>query len=144
MIGLYDAVRARLQQLTELTLVDVAHSPAAAEVFAFGEGPAALVCPLVETASPIKDAAMIASQKVTERFGVILCLTYPLSFPHFEPAREAIKATLRGWAPTPDASEPVAFVGGRTLVYDISQDGGAWRYLLEFSVPSQDRVEHQP
>lgn len=145
MIGLYDAVAARLGELTEvLARVDVAQSAEAADIFAYGAGTTALVVPLNETADRIDSASMIISQRVTERFGVILCLTFPNDFAQFEPAKEGIKASLRGWAPTPDASEPIAYVAGRTLVYDVSDQGGSWRYLLEFSVPSQDTIHFQP
>lgn len=143
MIGMYELIRARLAGLAVLQTVETGMSPDAVEVFALGVAAAALICPLVETAGPIPEGSMIASQKVTERFGVVLCLTFPAGFPEMELAKEAIKASLRGWEP-PGKSEPIAYVGGRTLVYDVSDAGGEWRYLLEFSVPQQDRIEHQP
>lgn len=143
MIGMYEAIRDRLAGLDVLQAVDTGMSPDAVEIFAVGQAVSALVCPLVETAAEIREAGMRVSQKVTERFGVVLCLSYPAGFPEMEPAKEAIKASLRGWEPE-GKSEPIVYRGGKTLVYDVSDDGGGWRYLLEFSVPQQDVIDHQP
>ena len=144
MIGLYDAMAGRLRVTGLFSLVEVGHSPDAAEVYAIGAGVGALVCPLVETAAPIEAAAMIVSQQVIERVGVVLNMAFPSGFSEFEPAKQGALATLRGWQPHPDASGPLIYAGGRTLLYDIAEDGGAWRYLLEFNVARQDRVQHQP
>lgn len=144
MIGHYENIADRLRATDAFTVVGTGEGIDAHEIFAIGMGVGAVVCPLLETASPIDRAAMIVSQEVVERIGVVLCLAYPSGVADFSSAKVAALTTLRGWQPHPDASGPLIYAGGRTLLYDVAEDGGAWRYLLEFNVARQDRVEHQP
>jgi hypothetical protein len=144
MLGLYDAIAAKLaaDAPSLLQVVTGQQSVEAVEMLALGPDVTALVHPISDRADPLKTAAMIVSQRVTERFGVTMCLVFPGGFPQFETAREEIKTALRGWAPA-GASLPVEYAGGRTLQYELGQDGGRWLHLLEFSVPAQETYEHQ-
>jgi len=83
------------------------------------------------------------SQQETWRIGVTLVLTFPGGFPQFEPARDQIKGTLRGWTPA-GASKPVQYAGSRLLQYSAGQDGGRWMHLFEFTVTTQESYEEQP
>ena len=144
MLGLYDAIVAKLRaDAPSLLQIEAGQqSVEVVEMLALGPEVTALVHPISDRADPVRSAALIVSQRVTERFGVTMCLVFPGGFPQFETAREEIKTALRGWGPE-GASMPVEYAGGRTLQYELGQDGGRWLHLLEFTVPAQETYEHQ-
>lgn len=144
MLTLFDEAKAHLvANCPTLLRVETGMSVDAVEVFAVSPADVtALICPLHEIASPVRDAAMMVSQQITWRFGVVLTLGFPGGFPEFMTARLAIVDALRGWSPT-GADMPVTYAGGKTLIYDVSDAGGSWRYLLEFSVPERTSYGHQ-
>ena len=144
MIGLYDAVKAKLDAdcPSLVQVVTGQQSIEVVEMLALGAEVTALVHPISDVADRIRSATMIVSQGVVERFGVTMCLVFPGGFPQWEQAREEIKAALRGWAPA-GASMPCEYAGGRTLAYELGEDGGRWLHLLEFTVPTQETYGHQ-
>lgn len=144
MEGLYDAAAARIaancpsviQTATGLKPAEVV------ELLALDADVTALVCPLSDSASPVREAAMIVSQKETHVFGVTMALVAPGGLPQFETARTEIKNCLRGWCPE-GSSEPVTYAGGALLDYDVSENGGRLLWLLRFAVPTQPSYEVQ-
>ncbi|MFN3523934.1 MAG: hypothetical protein ACK4YQ_16940 [Phenylobacterium sp.] len=102
----------------------------------------ALVAPLADQATPVREAAMWVSQAEVWRFGVTMGMAYPAGFALFMPARRQIKAALRGWGPD-WAAMPVEYAGGRLLQYALNRDGGRWLWLLEFRLALQETYEHQ-
>jgi len=144
MLGLYDAAAARIDTGCP-SVVQVAtglQAKEAVEMLALGADVSALVHPLSDSADPIRDAAMIVTQREVHVFGVTMALVYPGGIPQFETARAEIKGVLRGWAPA-GASMPVAYAGGQLLDYSLSDDGGRLLWLLRFTVPTQPSYEHQ-
>jgi hypothetical protein len=83
-------------------------------------------------ATPVKEAGLQVSQLETWLFGVTLALVYPGGFEQFEPARDQVKAALRGWY-LEGLSRPIQYAGGQTLSYSINKQGGRWLHLLRFS-----------
>lgn len=145
MQGLYEAVRARLADGRCPAIIQAATvlKSDVADTVALGAAVTALVAPLSDTADPVDGASFIFSQRESWRFGVTLALTYPAGFPEFEPARDQIKAALRGWM-APGTVRPIEYAGGRLLQYDAHQQGGLWLHLLEFKTTVQETYEVQP
>jgi hypothetical protein len=112
------------------------------EMLAIGPDVAALVHPISTVADPVREAGMMVAQREVWRFGVSLALTFPGGFAQFEPARDQVKATLRGWM-APGASMPVEFAAQRTLEFDAGEHGGRWLEMLEFTVPTVVSYEVQ-
>lgn len=96
----------------------------------------AIVVPLSEAGGPVDGGALQISQLETLQFGVQLVLKFPGGFPQFVPARDGVKAALRGWRPV-GLSSPVAYLGGATTLYSASAQGGRWLYLLRFGATSK-------
>ncbi len=146
MIGLYDAAAARLADparcpaiLQALTGID---PDQAIEMLALSADVTALVSPMSDEAVPVREAAFKVSQMEVWTFGVTMALVFPGGFSQFEPARDQIKAALRGWVPA-GAASPVEYAGGRTVEYRIDKDGGRWLHLLRFRVAVQETYEAQ-
>lgn len=144
MQGLYQAIADRITANCPAVLQAETGMSAAelVEQLAIGPDVTALVTPLGDRADPVGSAGMMVSQRETWRIGVTLVLTFPGGFSQFEPARDQIKATLRGWSPE-GSSMPVQYAGSRLLQYSAGQDGGRWMHLFEFSVPTQETYGHQ-
>lgn len=133
MIGLYDAIAGRLQvagRCPDVVQVVTGMSAEAVDGLTLADTATAVVMPLADQAAPVREAGLQVTQYEAIRFGVLLALTYPAGFAQFEPARDQIKAALRGWTPG-GCDAPVQYSGGRLLAYDAS-DGGKWLHLLEF------------
>jgi len=144
MIGLYDAVAARITaNCSNVSQAVSGMSPSElVETMAIGPDVSVMVTPISDRADPIREALSKVSQQETWRFAVTLVLTFPGGFAQFEPARDQIKATLRGWSPA-GSSTPVQYVGSRLLEYSAGADGGRWMHLFEFSVTTQETYQWQ-
>jgi len=146
MLGLYTDVAARLAdpaRCPAILQVEVGmNADAAAEMIALGADVSALVHPLSDTATPVREAGFRVTQPGVEIFGVTLALVAPGGFEQFEPARDQVKAALRGWLPA-GGSMPVEYAGGQTLQYSLGKDGGRWLHLLRFRATTQDTYEAQ-
>lgn len=143
MIGFYDLARDRLTARCP-SLVQVAtgiDAQVAAEMLALGAAVTALVTPLSDEATPIREAGLRVSQNETHVFGVTLAMVFPAGFAEFEVARKEIKDALRGWL-APGLGKAVEYAGGKTLTYDLRADGGRWLHLLRFrfSLPTTYEV----
>jgi hypothetical protein len=141
MIGFYDLVKTRLEDrdrcpalLQVATAMDAA---AAADMLAVGYDVTALVSPLSDRAMPINASTLRFTATEAHVFGVTMAMVYPAGFEQFEPAREQIKAALRGWQPAGLATA-IKYDGGQLLQYRPVQDGGLWLHLLRFSFTTQD------
>lgn len=144
MIGLYTAIADRLRvNCPALLQVETGMDALAAlDMLALGKDVTALITPISDDADPIKESGFLVSQRETWLFGVTMALVFPGGFSEFEPARDQVKATLRGWLPE-GAATPIQYAGGRTLQYSASQDGGRWLHLLRFRLTVQERIEAQ-
>lgn len=144
MEGLYDAAAARIsancpsviQTATGLKPAEVV------ELLALGADVTALVCPLSDSADPVREAGLAVSQRELHVFGVTMALVAPGGLPQFETARTEIKSCLCGWSPA-GASMPVTYAGGALLDYDVSENGGRLLWLLRFAVPTLQDYEVQ-
>jgi hypothetical protein len=144
MEGLYEATAQRLRDRCP-ALLQVATGMDAnelVETLAIGPDVTVLITPLGDRADPVGEAGLIVSQREVWRLGATLVLTFPGGFSQFEPARDQMKAALRGWSPV-GSSMPMQYAGSRLLQYSASQDGGRWMTLFEFNVPTQATYEHQ-
>lgn len=143
MIGFLDQVVARLMANCPRVLqaIPAPDAEAIAQMELSAHAVTAVVTPLSDTAIPPGEAGFRVSQTTVERFAVVLALAFPGGFPEFEPARDEIKAALRGWL-LPEAATPVLYTGGRLIDFD-PKDGGRWLHSLEFSLTHQDTYEHQ-
>lgn len=144
MIGLYQDAAERIRANCPAVLQVETGMDAAEliESLAIGPDVTALITPLGDDADLVREASMKVSQRETWEFGVTLVLTFPGGFAQFEPARDQIKATLRGWSPA-GSSTPVQYVRSRLLQYSAGQDGGRWMHLFTFRVTTQQTYEHQ-
>jgi hypothetical protein len=144
MQGLFDDVVARiLANCPAVPQAVTAMDPKeAVEALALSHEVSAIVSPISDVADPVREASLMVSQREVWTFGVTLALVYPGGFAQFEPARDQVKGTLRGWAPA-GASQPVQYRGGQLLSYTAGQEGGRWLHLLRFVVPTQATYEHQ-
>lgn len=134
MNGFYPLTRDRLvERCPSLLRAEVAmDGEKAVELLALSsEAVSALVSPLSDQASPIRDAGMLTTQNEDWVFGVTMCLVWPGGFDQWETARREIKAALSGWAIDP-MRKPVEYAGGQTTQYTIGQDGGRWLHVLRF------------
>lgn len=145
MQGLYEAAAQRIRVNCPAVLqVETGMSaPELVETLAIGPDVTVLITPLGDRADPVREAAMMVSQGETWRIGCTLVLTFPGGFSQFEPARDQMKAALRGWSPA-GSSTPVQYAGSRLLQYSAGQDGGRWMHLFEFTLTTQATYEHQP
>jgi len=144
MEGFYTAVAERLRlRCPALIQVETGtDARQAAEMLALGPDVTALVTPLADRADPVAEASFMVSQTERWRFAVTLALTFPGGFEQFEPARDQLKAALRGWSP-PEAATPIQYAGSSLLQYSAGQDGGRWLHLFEFSLTFQATYGHQ-
>ncbi len=133
MIGLYQDIATRLTDRCPAILQAVAGVSAREVVEALTIGPdvTAIVAPMGDRADPVYSGSL----KVT--------LTFPGGFSEYEPARDQMKACLRGWSPE-GSSMPLQYAGSQLLQYSASEDGGRWMTLFEFTVTTQATYEHQP
>lgn len=125
-----------------LLQVTAGASREAAEAMTLNKAVSVLVCPLSETAAPVREAAFKVSQRVEETIGVVLALVYPGGFEQFGQATDEIKAALRGWLPSDDAGQ-VEYAGGNVLEYRPAKDGGRWLHLLRFRAARHESYEAQ-
>jgi hypothetical protein len=139
MIGLYDAVAQRLADPVRCSAVlqveTAMDAEATAETLALAADVTAIVSPLSDEAYPVNHAAMMVTQVEEWTFGVTMAMVFPGGFAQFEPARDQIKAALRGWTPE-GAASAVQYAGGTLLEY-AAKDGGRWLHLLRFRVRVQ-------
>ncbi|CAN5610000.1 hypothetical protein BH10PSE5_BH10PSE5_01240 [soil metagenome] len=146
MLGLYENSALRLRDPARCpAILQVATGMDAnqvVETLAIGPDVSVLITPLGERAHPVRDAGLIVTQVTTWRMGCTLVLTFPGGFEQYEPARDQMKAALRGWQP-PGAVSTFEFTGSRLLQYSASQDGGRWMTLFEFAVDTQETYGKQ-
>jgi hypothetical protein len=136
MIGFFDAAAARLADPARcpavLQTAVAMDAEATIETLALAADVTAIVSPLSDEAYPVNQAALTVTQVEDWTFGVTMALVFPGGFSQWEPARDQIKAALRGWTPE-GAAGPVQYAGGTLLEY-AAKDGGRWLHLLRFRV----------
>ncbi|PHY20814.1 hypothetical protein [Caulobacter sp. BP25] len=136
MIGFYAAAAARLADPVRcpavLQVAPAMDAEATVETLALAADVTAIVSPLSDEAYPVSQAALMVTQVEDWTFGVTMAMVFPGGFAQFEPARDQIKAALRGWIPD-GAAGPVQYAGGTLLEY-AAKDGGRWLHLLRFRV----------
>ena len=104
--------------------------------------PAAMVIPLADRAAPNTLAGGAISQRVSERFGVMLAVRNVsdavglASLTDLEVMRKCVKKLILGWAPS-DALDPVTYVGGNLIKLD--DDAVLW-WLETFETSYLERV----
>lgn len=98
--------------------------------------PGAFVLPLAEAATAM-DTLGRTSQRITQLFGVVLCVNNrrdakgAAALNELHPLRQQVRAALVGWIPNADTAEPVHFVAGRLMKMD--GDGRLW-WIDEFEL----------